>query len=280
MEIQATDLDDLYSQAIKTVFRDGEEITVRGLTCTEILFPHLILKNPRARLIQNKRRNISKKFTMAEFIWTMSGQDSLETIEYYNKRIRNFSDDGITLHGAYGPRLRDWRGVDQLRNVVEQLKADLFCRQAVIVIIDPARDLVVKTKDVPCNDFLQFLVRDDKINMSCYVRSNDLNWGFPYDIFHWTMLQEMLARELEVELGEYHHFVGSLHIYDKDYEYMKEVASTATAHIPMTPMPINGLGIISSLERAEETFRKTGSPEAQLNKLPIWWKDKFEWITG
>ena len=269
--IVANDIDSLYKLAITEVLHHGKEYTTRGLTFKELRFQQLVLLNPRARMIQNKTRKFSSKFMAAEFIWMMNGHDELESITPYNKRMANFSDDGVVLHGAYGPRLRNWVGFDQVTNVVNQLKADNNTRQAVIIILDPVIDLAEKTKDIPCNDLLQFIHRDGELHMSCYVRSNDLNWGFPYDVFHWTMLQEMIATELGFDVGEYNHFIGSMHIYDKDYDAMAKVAVDTTSHVPMLPMPPgNVIDTVNRLGDFEDTYRTTG--EVDFHGLSYWWQ--------
>lgn len=280
MDLKAYDLDMLYRRAIYNVLNSGVDVVARGLPFKELQFSHLTLMNPRTRLITNDVRKISRKFLFAEFIWMMAGHGFLDSIEFYNKRMRNFSDDGIALHGAYGPRLRnwDWGKIDQLKSCLERLKKDLYTRQAVIVILNPTEDFIQPTKDIPCNDLLQFICRNNQLDLCCYVRSNDLNWGFPYDVFHWTMLQEIFALELGVQLGKYHHFVGSLHIYEKDYSFLREVLSgKSSAELEMEPMPLSTkLDIIEKLDLAEKKFREEGLMET--SNLPRWWEDLFKWL--
>jgi thymidylate synthase len=72
--------------------------------------------------------------------------------------------------------------------------------------------------DVPCCCSLQFLMRDEKLCLVTYMRSNDMMTGFGYDIFLFTMLQELMALELNLPLGWYQHVTASMHLYSKDYE--------------------------------------------------------------
>jgi len=266
-------IDVLYRSIIEHVLKDGAQVNARGLSFKELLFPHIILTHPRARIVENEIRKISKKFLLAEFIWMMSGQDSLDMIGKYNKNISQFSDDGKCLHGAYGPRLRSWRNsIDQLWSCLRRLKDDSGSRQAVMIILDPGIDFTVKTKDVPCNDLLQFFIRDNKLYLGCYVRSNDINWGFPYDLFHWTMLQELFASILGIEVGEYHHMVGSLHIYDRDAELMKNCLESNAVSQKMKKMPpTKDLEILDTLRYWEEQYRVYGK-KAQENHLDAYWR--------
>lgn len=88
-------------------------------------------------------------------------------------------------------------------------------RRAVIQLFDSS-DLAGTYKDVPCTCTLQFIIRNDRLDMVTSMRSNDAYKGLPHDVFSFTMLQEIAARMLKVELGEYHHFAASLHLYDEN----------------------------------------------------------------
>ena len=278
-------LDGLYHEAANEILAYGETVTARGLTFKELRFQHLILTDPRNRIITNKERKASKRFMAAEFILMMGSNPWIADIAFYNKHMLKFSDDGISLHGAYGPRLRHWGqpqvDFDQIQDCLRRLKEDIFTRQAVIVILDPGIDFTVKTKDIPCNNLLQFMYREGRLDLACYVRSNDLFLGFPYDVFHWTMLQEIFATALKVKLGHYHHIVGSFHIYDNNIEQMEKiVAEKLIVPDPMKPMPeITSLKILDALKYVEEKYRETGY---FINKteepLPEWWAEFAEWL--
>lgn len=278
--IERSSLDELYIAAISQVLNNGLPVVARGLSFKECTFQHLVLSNPRSRIVYNPIRCLSKRFLIAEFIWMMSGQCNLEMISHYNKRMAEFSDDGVGLNGAYGPRLRHWSlqhgDVDQLENCLKRLKSDIYTRQAAIVILNPAIDFVEYTKDVPCNNYLQFLCRDNKLHLLCYVRSNDLYLGLPYDVFHWTMLQEMYATMLGVDLGEYHHFVGSLHIYDQDMSSMSNIVTAKIDDIVEPNMPLLDLTIINKLSDIEKKYRLTGC----LDMLSIdeYWHKYLKWL--
>ena len=60
---------------------------------------------------------------------------------------------------------------------------------------------------------MQFIVRCEELHLFVCMRSNDAFMGLPHDVFAFTMLQELVARLIGCELGHYHHFVSSLHLY-------------------------------------------------------------------
>jgi len=226
--LRADSANELYSAACRAVLSEGRPTSPRGLATTEILGAHLCLTDPRRRYVDVPPvRVINPAFAVAEALWILSGSDD-PWIFRYNRTLTRYADDG-RLQGAYGPRMRRWQGqVDQLDRVRRLLAADPDTRQAVIQLFDPARDSK-GYRDVPCTLGYRFFLRGGKLHMHTTMRSQDLWLGFPYDIFTTTLLQELLAGWLGVELGEYHHHVDSLHLYEEH--------QLGASHLPASPSP-------------------------------------------
>lgn len=100
-------------------------------------------------------------------------------------------------------------------------------------IYDAERD-TLGHRDVPCTLSYRFFLREGQLHMHTTMRSQDLWLGFPYDIFTPTLIQELLAGWLGVSVGEYHHHVDSLHLYD---EHLAGADEVAAASVTSTPMP-------------------------------------------
>lgn len=104
--------------------------------------------------------------------------------------------------------------IDQLVCIFNKLKEDPDTRQACITLWDPRKDtMLVGCHDYPCNSFLQFILRDGKLNLSIYRRSNDIIWGLPYNVIQFSYLLEMMAGWLNVEVGNVREFINCLHVY-------------------------------------------------------------------
>jgi thymidylate synthase len=73
-----------------------------------------------------------------------------------------------------------------------------------------------ESKDVNCTVALHFIIREGKLYLTTYMRSNDIWMGFPYDVFQFASMQVLLSMELGVELGTYTHIAGSLHLYERN----------------------------------------------------------------
>jgi hypothetical protein len=129
--------------------------------------------------------------------------------------MSNFSDDGVTLNGAYGHRWRHHFGYDQLIEAVAELEGNPMSRRVVTSMWDPNSDLKNQgSKDLPCNTSIFWRLRNDRLDMTVTNRSNDAVWGcYGANAVHFSFLQEYMASYLGVEVGQYHQVSNSLHIY-------------------------------------------------------------------
>ncbi len=218
----------LFTDSVAQVLRTGEAAAPRGLPTREVLGAHLVLSAPRRRLVDVPPvRVLNPAFAVAEAVWILAGSDS-DWIFQFNGRLAQFADGGV-LRGAYGPRLRRWAGrVDQLDQVRRLLAAEPSSRRAVVQLFDPALDFAGH-RDVPCTVGYRFSVRTGRLHMHTTMRSQDLWLGLPYDVFAATMLQELLAGWLGVELGSYHHHVDSLHLYRQDLDAARRLIEVDAA---------------------------------------------------
>lgn len=196
----------------------GRPVTVRGLATHESLVRSVTLAAPTERFITIPGRRNDVFATIAETMWVLAGRDDMDFLARYLGRARQFSDDQVAWRGGYGPRLRDWHGVDQVDEIRKLLSSDPDSRRGVAVLFDPARDFV-PTLDVPCNNWLHFLLREGRLHLNVAVRSNDVLWGFSgINTFEWSVLHEMMAFWLGVRVGEASFFISSLHLYDERTE--------------------------------------------------------------
>jgi thymidylate synthase len=274
MYIKEQTLDDLLHRVISKLQTSQNRINTSRGEATELTGVLLQLANPRARLSRTEQKQHVFS-ALGELLWYLSGGNGLEFITYYVKRYAQESDDGLTVHGGYGPRLFAMGGqYNQIENVIALLKTRPSTRRAVIQLFD-AGDIAAPYKEIPCTCTLQFMVRDKRLQMLTHMRSNDAFIGLPHDVFAFTMLQEIIARSIGSEIGPYKHAVGSLHLYEDDkqraVEYIREGFQPRIAMPPMpTGDPWRSIGV---LQEAEFQIR-TG---AQLNadKLAVapYWKD-------
>ncbi|WP_199756431.1 MULTISPECIES: thymidylate synthase [Corallococcus] len=241
----------------------------------ELIGVLLELKNPRARLSRTEKKGVPFS-CLGEFLWYFSGRNDLDFICHYVPQYREESDDGKTIHGAYGPRLMGKQGVNQVENVLNLLGTRRDSRRAVIQLFS-AEDLAGDYKDIPCTCTLQFMLRRNRLHMLTSMRSNDAFRGLPHDVFAFTMMQEIFARTLKVELGTYKHVVGSLHLYDKDRDGAQAFLDEGWQRsIAMPSMPLDDTEPLKALQkvlRAEEMIRRNRAIDISKLRLDSYWED-------
>lgn len=267
-------LDDVMRSVIEEIQAHGDRICPTKGWARELTGVLIELTNPRARLSRTETRG--KPYScLGELCWYLAGTNKLDFISYYIPRYKNYAD-GDEVFGGYGPRLSKWKGLSQLDRVTEVLKKKPDSRQAVIQLFD-RYDIVEEHGDVPCTCTLQFMLRRDKLHMFTNMRSNDAFLGLPHDFFCFTMLQEIMARSLSMELGTYKHAVGSLHLYDSDIEAAKQFLDEGwqSTNVLMPPMPTEDpWPSIALLLQAESSIRTTGTFDGRiLDKMDPYWAD-------
>lgn len=197
-------------------------------------------------------RDISVEYLFGELLWYFSMRHDLKFISKFSSFWNHLSDDGETCNSAYGYIIFKKHGFDQLRKVIDLLRKDPTSRRAVINLNVP-NERVIETKDEPCTVSIQFLLRDNKVHCTVYMRSNDIWFGFPYDVVFFTELQRIVAMNLEAEIGIYTHLAGSLHMYDRDEEKIKEIVDNPVSK-PITFDPQKFHMKAPELMRAIETI--------------------------
>ena len=237
MEIEGEGLDDVLMRLYEMLPCSGvPNIGTRGETF-ELLGVALRVRNPRARLSRSESRG--KSFgPLGELLWYLSGRNDLAFIGEYIPPYTDEAETDGTIHGGYGPRLFAMRGqIDQIASITDLLKQRPTSRRAVIQLFD-AEDIASPHKEVPCTTTMQFFQRAERLHMSVTLRSNDAYKGLPHDIFCFTMLQEMIARRLGIELGEYYQYVGSMHVYMNDLAALASYVDEGFHKLAeMPPMP-------------------------------------------
>jgi len=287
--VYGANFDDVYKEVLSNLMNQPQyECSPRGMKIRENIAVTLVLENPRARLLTPKARESNYSFAVGEFLWYWNGKRDLKTMLYYNKRMKNFSDDNETLNSAYGYRLLSKNffagdsetgiGHTQWNTIVKTLCEDHESRRAVMTILSP-QDVNQAasskgSKDVPCTLSLQFFIRDNALDLHVHMRSNDVIWGLTYDLFSFTMLQECMLLSLKekdlrfsnLRLGRYYHTAGSLHIYDTHFEMAEKILKEYREKDNLTS-GMDPLISLSELEKVSklETFYRTSK---SLDKPP------------
>lgn len=194
--------------------RNGRVLVAPGPVIT-------VYGNPLERVVFSPLRDANPFFHFYESMWMLAGRNDVESVAVYAKQMTSFSDDGKTLHGAYGFRWREFWGFDQLHIITNLLINDPKTRRAVLTMWCPFKDLVsfegaggINSKDVPCNTQVYFDATRGVLDMTVLNRSNDIVWGaYGANVVHMSFLQEFVAATVGVPVGKYYQFSNNFHMY-------------------------------------------------------------------
>lgn len=212
--IKTNDVNTALDIGIQKILECGKTIESRVGKTIEIACPVTsVNEKPWQRVLLNKDRDANPFFHLFESLWILRGRDDVRFLTEFNKRMVEYSDNGETFNAPYGYRLRYAFEIDQLEEVVKLLQKDLNSRRAVCQLWDP-KDLTKNSLDKACNMSIVFSVRDNRLNMIVYNRSNDIIWGlYGANFVQFSMIQEYVAAKLNLDIGVYTHVSNSYHVY-------------------------------------------------------------------
>jgi len=188
-----------------------------------------LYRNPLERVLFDPLRNANPFFHLFEALWMLAGRNDVSWIERFNSKIRNFVGPAEEQHGAYGYRWRkffDMDGgaeddyADQLLKIIRMLRKNPDERRAVLTMWSPLADLErPDLADVPCNLIITFKIRDGKLAMIVFCRSNDVVMGcYGANVVHMSILQEYMAAMIGVPVGGYWQVSDSWHAYTERWK--------------------------------------------------------------
>lgn len=210
--VRVDNLRDGYVAIVRAVRDHGAKVSPRGQATREFQNALIIVNNPYDTLPTGVGRGIVPGIAAVESAQLLAGESRADLVMRVGPTFANYVEDNGEFWGAYGRRTNG-----QFAKVIERLKTDPSSRQARVTIWDPKLDLEDGRKDFPCTTSYEFMIRDDRLHMTVYMRSNDVLLGLGYDGFQHSRVQIAVASALGCELGEYRHCATSLHIYERDF---------------------------------------------------------------
>lgn len=172
--------DQAWVNLLRTLLIEGQTISPRGMQTLELLHHVSLSVDLNHPVVTHPLRKLNYRFMAAEALWIQAGRNELADLTRVNPRMAEFSDDGQTLAGAYGPRIRP-----QVPYVVQALVRDRDTRQAALTIWTPSP---APSKDLPCTVAMTFSIRDHRLYQHVFMRSSDAWLGVPYDVFSFALL--------------------------------------------------------------------------------------------
>ena len=171
-----------------------------------------------------------------ELLWFLSGNTNISYLKENGVSIwDDWADENGGLGPVYGYQWRSWhapdgRQIDQIKNLVEQLKNNPDSRRHIVSAWNPADvdDMALP----PCHCLFQFYIADGKLSCQLYQRSADIFLGVPFNIASYALLTMMLAQVLELESGDFVHTLGDAHLYLNHLEQAQTQISRLPGALP------------------------------------------------
>ena len=180
------------------------------------------IENPMDNHISCEQRNWKHDYANAEWQWYLTGDPHIQRLGKIYGKIpeiwKRMANKWGSVNSNYGWQ---WQRNKQLARIIDMLRNNNNTRQAAISIYD-AKEIKSYEYDTPCTYAVQFTIVDNKLNMCVTMRSNDLWYGFCNDQYCFSMLQQLVARELDIPVGTYFHFAHNLHLYNNIIEKINE----------------------------------------------------------
>jgi thymidylate synthase len=171
-----------------------------------------------------------------ELLWFLKGETNIQYLKDNKVSIWDeWADKNGDLGPVYGKQWRSWetadgRTVDQITNVIEQIKKNPDSRRLLVVAFNPSD--VDKMALPPCHAFFQFYVANGKLSCQLYQRSADIFLGVPFNIASYALLTHMVAQVCGLGVGEFIHTLGDAHIYSNHMEQVQLLLSRTPRTLP------------------------------------------------
>lgn len=218
--IKSKSVNGLYNKALKLI--DGHSVNQNSRNGPVYVVPTPVVTEwtePWKRVLFAPTRDCNPFFHVMEFVWMMAGAKELPFLTQFVPGMANFSDDGESLHGAYGYRWRRHFSTDQLLHAINELRANPESRRVVVAMWDSMVDRPGSiSKDIPCNTHLYFRVQGGYLNMTVCNRSNDIVWGaYGANSVHMSMLHELISYQIGVTMGTMYTWANNWHFYPNNF---------------------------------------------------------------
>ena len=225
-----------YHDLMRRVLDTGTKKEDRTCTGTISVFGHQMRfdLSKGFPLVTTKKCHL--KSIIHELLWFISGDTNIKYLKDNGVRIWDeWADENGDLGPVYGEQWRSWKTadgetIDQLSNVIEQIKTNPDSRRLLVVAYNPG--VVDQMALPPCHAFFQFYVADGKLSCQLYQRSADIFLGVPFNIASYALLTMMIAQVTGLKPGEFIHTLGDAHLYSNHLDQAREQLSREPFPLP------------------------------------------------
>ncbi len=214
-----------YHDLLQHILENGTDKSDRTGTGTRSIFGYQLRYDLSDGFPLVTTKKVHLKSIIYELLWFLKGDTNIKYLTDHGVSIWNeWADENGELGPVYGAQWRSWQGaggkvVDQISEVIQQIKTNPDSRRLIVSAWNAAE--IPNMALAPCHALFQFYVADGKLSLQLYQRSADVFLGVPFNIASYALLLMMVAQVCELEVGEYIHTFGDVHIYNNHFEQVK-----------------------------------------------------------
>ncbi|MCT4600178.1 MAG: thymidylate synthase [Marinifilaceae bacterium] len=225
-----------YLDLLKTILKNGTEKTDRTGTGTISLFGYQMRFDLSKGFPLLTTKKLHLKSIIYELLWFLNGDTNVKYLQDHGVRIWNeWADDTGELGPVYGAQWRSWPKsdgsyLDQISQLIKDLKENPDSRRMIVCAWNAGE--IERMALAPCHALFQFYVVKGKLSCQLYQRSADSFLGVPFNIASYALLTMMIAQVCDLELGEFIHTFGDVHIYKNHLAQVELQLSRDTRELP------------------------------------------------
>ncbi len=206
-----------YHDLMKRILSEGVERGDRTGTGTLSVFGHQMRFNLEDGFPLVTTKKLHLRSIIFELLWFLNGDTNIKYLQDHGVSIWNeWADENGDLGPVYGYQWRSWptpdgEHIDQISNVLEQIRSNPNGRRHMVVAYNPA--FVDEMALPPCHAMFQFYVANGKLSCQLYQRSCDVFLGLPFNIASYSLLTHMVAQQCDLAVGDFVWTGGDTHLY-------------------------------------------------------------------
>ncbi len=225
-----------YLNLLQHILDKGVQKTDRTGTGTISTFGYQMRLNLQDGFPLVTTKKLHVKSIIHELLWFLKGETNIHYLKENGVRIWDeWADENGDLGPVYGKQWRSWEGadgktIDQVSDLISQIKKNPDSRRLIISAWNVAE--LPKMALLPCHTVFQFYVAGGKLSCQLYQRSADVFLGVPFNIASYALLTMMVAQVCDLQLGEFIHTFGDVHIYNNHLDQVHLQLSRPPLSLP------------------------------------------------
>jgi thymidylate synthase len=214
-----------YQTLLRHILKTGTKKTDRTGVGTISTFGYQMRFDLNAGFPLVTTKKVHFKSVVHELLWFLAGDTNISYLKQNGVRIWDeWADSNGDLGPVYGAQWRSWHApdgkiIDQISNVVTEIKQNPDSRRLIVSAWNVGE--LDKMALMPCHALFQFYVANNKLSCQLYQRSADAFLGVPFNIASYALLTHMIAKVCNLEVGEFIHSFGDVHIYSNHLEQVE-----------------------------------------------------------